>query len=347
MTLNKEEAMWILDSMSQIPFKRPFLVLTVTLGAGFLLLAFLTGLSGFDSLDGPWIYAILATGFAIAFMRKPGFRLLLILSSGSLLLSLVLLPQHLLLFSFIFMGMVSRLVASEHFRIWKWLCASILFYLTAYMIVIWQTLLLTTGVLPAVAVPAAQGALFGFLAYCSFLPFLLRKDRVLEAFDHYGWQSQSEGATLARQIKDVYLNAGNSLKNRNADPHSTEELEDFTERMIHLCFRLQQVAEELSPDHTLRLNRQIEEVQEMIESVLDPVAKVRYEQTLENRQKQRDYYEDLQSRFERMRSQLLSFQSSMENLSFLYANQEIRSVGTDADPVSLFLDLAKARAENV
>src|ERR1041385_6925332 len=193
--------MWIFEAIAQTPFKRPFLLLTITLGAAFLLLARLTSS---DPLFHPAIFGILGLDFHFLFSRNNTLARALIIAAASSLLAYFCHPRYELVFCGAFSLLIGKMIFSDSFRLWKWLLSSILLYASIPMISIWQQLLAANQFVPAFVLPAMYGTILAFCAQFSLTIYALRKNHVQRAIDEYHWLAKSEPATMAMQTKDLY-----------------------------------------------------------------------------------------------------------------------------------------------
>jgi hypothetical protein len=337
--------MWILDSLSGIPFKKPLTLVLITLGAGFLLLALFYAA---NPLNEPLLYTLLALDLYIVLRPiKSGLARPALLLPGSYLLAYVLIPQYRILHAVLFSLLVGKIIFEENFRIWKWLASSGLFYLTIRTVAEWQYIPLTILPLPHLTLPAVHGMIFGFCALCSFVLYLLRKDRVTEAAESYEWKIPSETANMAKQARELYSALRQQLKKRDGSTKIAEELEEFTEKLIHMSDRLQKILAELHKFKADAIAAEIADYEKRIADVSDPILRRQYEQTLINKRKQNEQYDNLRLQGERLRAQILHSISALENMRFAYANEEFNSANAGADGIEFFLHLAETRTENV
>lgn len=337
--------MWILESLSDIPFKKPLTLVLITLGAGFLLLALFYG---GNPLNEPLLYTLLALDLYIALRPvKSGFVRPALLLPGSFLLAYVLIPQYRILHAVLFSLLVGKIVFEENFRAWKWLASAGLFYFAIRTVAEWQYVPLAILPLPQLTLPAVHGMIFGFCALCSFVVYLLRKDRVTEAVESYDWKVPSETANMAKQAGELYSALRQQLKKREGSSKIAEELEEFTEKLIHMCDRLQKMSAELQNFKAVTIANEIADYEKRISNVSDPILRRQYEQTLTNKRKQNEQYENLRLQGERLRAQILHSISALENMRFAYANEEFRTAAAASDGIEFFLHLAETRTENV
>jgi hypothetical protein len=183
------------------------------------------------------------------------------------------------------------------------------------------------------------GVIFGFCAGFSFLPYLLRKDRVEEAVESTHWNARSESETLTKQVEELYRIIRVQLED---EPRMQEELEDLCEKIVHICRQYQDLTIELSKTKLEDLHAQICTLKERVSATADATAKHQYEQTLINKEKQCRQYESLQTKAERLRAQLLHYVSGLENMRFAYANREFRSAGEGKETIEFFMNMARA-----
>ena len=331
--------MWILDALSRVSLKKLFLLLSTTLGAGFLLLAYVFSTR---ALTHPITYALLATMLYLAHRDgTPVWKasVLPVLAYG---LAYTLHPGYAPLFAASFTFACGWLLFRTTFRIWKWAASAMLFLLSLVIVAVWERAGIVQAVIPAFWTPLAHGLIFSFCAGFSFLPYLLQKDRVQEAADSYSWNPRSESEALAQQTVDLYTAIRKQLED---EPKLQEEVESLCEKVVHLCRRLQSLSAELGKTKLDDLRSQADSLKAKMQSVDDPPAKHQYEQAFANKEKQQKQYEALQNKAERLRAQILHYLTGLENMRFAYANREFQTAGDSKETVAFFMNLA--RADNI
>lgn len=335
--------MWILESIEDIPFKKPLILLSATLGAGFLLLSFflLT-----NPLTHPLTYALIALDIYLLHRSLTNPLQAIGAIAGAYALGFVLLPHYHFPFAACFALLIGQFLYRESFRIWKWLAASALFYFSFYIAAVWQQIPLDVPI-PVQLLPGLHGMLFGFCVLFSFLAYSLRKDKVQEAVEGYSWKGPSESTTMAEQTREIYGAIQQQVRKREGSSKIKNELEEFSEKLIHICHRLQKISDELRKTNLETLNRQIEELEEKISSTEDIVARQQYQHTLGNKKKQKEQYENLRLQAERLRAQVIHYISALENMRFAYTNQEFSDATAGCESIEFFLHMAETRAENV
>lgn len=331
--------MWILEALSRVPLKRLFLLLSATLGAAFLLLAQLFSIR---ALTHPLTYTLLAMLLYLAQRPEaPVWKVCVLLPAGYGL-AYWLHPHYAPLFAASFTLTCGWLLFRNGFRVWKWIASAVLFFLSLMIVAVWERMDLVQSLLPAFWSPLVYGLIFSFCAGFSFLPYLLRKDRVQEAADAHCWQPRSEAEAMVKQTGELYAVVRRQLED---EPKLQDDLEELCERIVHLCKQLQTVTAELARTKPEELEAQAGSLHAKAESVADPVAKKQYEQALSNKRKQQKQYESLQNKAERLRGQILHYLSGLENMRFAYANREFRSAGDSKETLEFFMNVA--RADNV
>ncbi len=334
--------MWILDALSEVSFRKPFLIFFATLGAGMLLLAYFFSTS---SILHPALYALIALDAHIIWQKKQNIVTCLIVPAVYLS-GLFLLPAYVLPFCVLFSLIIGKIVFAECFRLWKWPASSALVILSIPVVLTWQSIPEVNSLLPYPFSTLLHAAVFAFCLQFSLLPYQIRKDSVLEAFSHYSWGASTEALKLAEETTGLYTQVKQQMKERENNAKLRLDLEEYTERVIHQCFRLQQIGKELVATHVTSLDRQIEELKQRIEQTQDFNTRLQYEQTLSNKQKQKEQYEALQVRQDCLRAQILNFISSLENVRFAYANQDLKNSSV-SENIEMFMDVVRARAEGI
>ena len=333
--------MWILDSLAEVQLKKPFLILWLTLGAAFLLLA---NFFSQNPLYHPLTYAL--TGVSIWVLWQKDKALLNgLLLPGIALAAFFLVPQYVIPFSLLFTFAVGKVVFAENFRIWKWLASSGLLLLTFPIVANWQNIAEIRGILPFPYYYLIHAAVHAFCIQFSLLPFQLRKDSVLEAFDHYAWKTSAEAYKLASETVALYSKIRSMIRTKETNPKIEQDLEDYTEKVLHQSYRLQEISSELSKVQISALEQQISFLKEKVKTLEDITAKIQYEQALHNKEKQIEQYEKLQMQYERLLAQIINYNSSLENVRFAYANQDLQRSSGGNENIEMFMDLVKARAE--
>jgi hypothetical protein len=186
------------------------------------------------------------------------------------------------------------------------------------------------------------------MAFCvqfALLPLQLRKDSVLEAYGHYDWKNYGEANKLATETVALYTKIRTMMRTSETNEKIQTDLEDYTERILHQCFRLQEITAELSNVPLSSMEQQIDFLKEKLRSAQDVTTKMQYEQALNNKERQLEQYDDLKMQRERLLSQILNYNSSLENVRFAYANQSWQRSSASNENIEMFMDLIKARAE--
>lgn len=330
--------------MAKFPLKKLYLSLVATLGAGFLLLAYLFYL---NPLDQPITYLLPA--LSVYFVHRKDVSILrgALFLVGTFFLSKFLIPEYLLLYSIGFSLLVGKLIYYESVRFWKWLVCSLLFYVAIHITSTWQQIDFMTGLIPMQLSHVIHAAIFSFCIACSLLPYYLVKDAVLSAFESYPWLEPSEPARMAIQAKQLYESVKSELRQKQFDQNALKELEEFSEKMIHLCHQLQEMNMTLSSIDIESLEDQIASLREKVEKTIDVSSKRNYEKALLNREKQRKQCEALQIQAERVHAQILNYVSALENVRFAYTHRSFSSSEHETEGIEFLLQMAKNHAENV
>jgi|GEM_PF-3932280 len=333
--------MWVLDSLNDVPVRKAFLILWTALGAASLLLAHFFSS---NALYNPLTFtAVSACAFSLWQPRKTVLRALIIPTIGGV--AWFLLPAYPLFFCGIAALLLGKTVFSEQFRAWKWLAASALLWITFPILSSWENIPEIPRVVPY---PFANLIFAGILAFCvqfSLLPYQMRKDSVVEAFEHYHWKSSLDAFRLAAETIELYQKITLMVKAHETNPRIAQDLEDYTERVIHQCFRLQQIFMELSNTNLLALEKQMAHLKEKLESVADVATKLQYEQALSNKQKQIEQFEMLRIQQERLLAKIVNYNSSLENIRLAYSHQDFQRSSSTTENIEMFMDIVKARAE--
>ncbi len=333
--------MWILDSLSEVHLRKPFLVLWITLGAVFLLLATFFSRNG---LYHPATFSALAVCVWLLW-QKERTRWNALIVPGMAAASFLLVPDYLFLFCLVFTLAVGKVVFAENFRIWKWLASSSLFFLTFPIVDSWQGIPELQKLLPVPLTHLIHAAVLAFCIQFSLLSFQLRKDSVIEAFDHYAWKTSGDALRLATESVALYTKIKTMMKTKEPNVRIQQDLEDYTERVLHQCYRLQETTTEISNVPLNSLEQQISFLKDRLQSVQDFATRMQYEQALHNKEKQLEHYETLLMQQERLLSQIINYNSSLENVRFAYANQDWQRSSGSSENIEMFMDLVRARAE--
>ncbi len=333
--------MWILDSLAEVQLKKPFLILWLTLGAAFLLLANFFSL---NALYHPATYTLTVVSIYVLWQKNKSLLNGLILPAIALA-AFFLVPDKAIPFSLLFTFAIGKVVFAENFRIWKWLVSSALLLISFPIVANWQNISEVRNLLPYPYYLLIHAAVHAFCIQFSLLPFQLRKDSVLEAFDHYTWKTSADAYKLASETVALYSKIQSLIKAKENNPNWEQELEDYTERVLHQAYRLQEINSELSKVQVTPLEQQIAFLKEKLQSLEDTTAKIQYEQALHNKQKQMEQHEKLQMQYERLLAQIINYNSSLENVRFAYANQDLQTASCSNENIEIFMDLVKARAE--
>jgi hypothetical protein len=332
--------MWILDSLSEVPVKKPFMILWATLGAASLLLSYFFAI---NALYHPVTFSLMAAAAFYLWKKErtvfSGLVIPAILGVGWFLL-----PNYPLIFCVIASLLLGKMIFTEQFRIWKWIASSALLALTFPILSSWQNIPELLRVVPYPFTTLIHAAVLAFCIQFSLLPYQIRKDSVLEAFEHYPWKTSYDAFRMAAETVELYTKIKTMVRAQETNPKIEPELEDYTERVIHQCFKLHQITADLSSTNFAALEKQIEQLKEKLESIQDVATKLQYEQALNNKQKQVEHYEKLRMQQERLLAQIVNYNSSLENLRFAYSHQDFqKSSGTES--IEMFMDVVKARVE--
>lgn len=335
--------MWIVDSMARVPLKKLYLSLVATLGAAFLLLVFFFQL---NPLLQPVIYMLIA--LSVCFVQRKDIRILrgALFVLGTLLLAYLLIPNYTFLFSLGLSLLAGKLIFYASLRFWKWLACSILFFLAVQITGVWQQIDFLGGLIPFQIYPLLHAAIFSFCVALSFLPYYLIKDSVLSAFESYTWQ-HSEPAGMAIHAKDLYQQVKLELRRQHFDERVLEELEEFSEKMIHLCHQLQEMNQVLLKIDPQFLAAEIADMRQRVETARDSFLKKNFERALLNREKQKEQQEALQLQAERIQAQILNYISALENVWFAYAHRHFTSSEQGTEGIEFLLQMTKNQAESV
>ena len=333
--------MWILDSLTEVQLKKPFLALWTTLGAAFLLLALFFSR---NPIHHPVTYSLLAVIAWLLWQKERTLQNGLILP-GLFLGSFFLIPDYRPLYVAAFTFVIGKVVFAENFRLWKWLTATGLFFLAAPITGAWQQITPIHVLLPAPFSHLVHAAVFAFCVQFSLIPFQLHKDSVIEAFGSYQWKTSWHAHHLASEMVALYTKIKSLLRGKETNRKIHQDLEDYTERALHQCFRLQEITLELSNVSKGSLEQQIVFLNEKLTDAKDFETRMQYEQALQNKKKQIEQYEKLEMRHEHLLSRIMNYNSSLENVRFAYANQDWQRSSAASENAEMFMDLIKARAE--
>jgi hypothetical protein len=333
--------MWMIEALAEVPFKKPFFVMWSTLGAASLLLSYLLGAD-------PLVHRFIFMAFACVslYLWHTGNFIL-----NGLLVPLiasaawVLLPHHMLLFCLLTSFVFGKLLFADQFRLWKWLTVAALLTVTFPILFSWEDITRAQTLVPYPWTIVIQSAVLAFCVTFALLPYQIRKDSVHEAFDLYAWKTSTDAFRLCVETVDLYDKIKQLMKAHEQNAKIREDLEDYTERVIHQCFQLQQIHAEISSISIASLEKQIVTLKEKLESVDDTSAKQQYEQALANKQKQVEQFEGLRRSQDRLHSQVLNYNSSLENIRLAYSHQDLMQSSAATENVEMFMDAIKARAE--
>jgi len=333
--------MWILEALAEVPFKKPFFVMWITLGAASLLLSyFLATIPIFH----PVIFLIIAAVCVYLWQTKSLlFNALVVLLIA--VAAWYLLPFHMPLFCVLVSLIFGKLLFSDQFRIWKWAVAAVLLTATFPILSSWERL---THIQTLIPYPWTNLIESGVLAFCTLfalLPYQIRKDSVVEAFEHYGWKTSTDAFRLADETVQLYQKIKRMMKAHEQNPAIAQDLEDYTQRIIHQCFQLHRIHAELNGISVVALEKQIAALKEKLASVDDAAAKQQYEQTLANKEKQVEQFEKLRRSQERLHAQIVNYNSSLENIRLAYSHQDFAGSSAATENIEMFMDGIKARAE--
>ncbi len=332
--------MWILDAIDKLEFKKPFAVLGMTLGAGFLLLAYFFHV---DPLRQPIVYALLALDLLLLYQQPRKLLKAVALVPCAYALSFFLVRDYAVLFAVIFTAAVGKFLFAHSFTVWKWAVSAAVFTITVWMVSVWQQLPIPALIAPWQLAPLIHGLIFGFGCLCSVSIYQMRKDAVVSAFESYRWQEDSEGARMARSTVRLY---------QEVRPHLGEqkragELEEFGEKMIHLCWQLAQITAELKQSDQAKLEEEVLELERKVQTVADNRASRQYAQALENKRRAVEQIQALQVESERLRGQITNTLTALENIRFAYNHQQWDSAGRGSETLEFLLQMAKSYADNV
>ena len=333
--------MWILDSLMEVQLKKPFLVLWTTLGATFLLLA---AFFSRNPIYHPATYSVLAVIVWLLWQKERALLnglILPVLAVGSFFL----IPDYRPVYAAGFTLLIGKVVFAENFRMWKWLASSGLFFFAVPIVSSWQHIPEIHAFLPVPLAHLVHAAVFAFCLQFSLVPFQLRRDSVIEAFGNYPWKTSSHPHHLASEMVALYTKIKTLIRGKESNMKIHQDLEDYTERALHQCYRLQEITLELSNVSKGSLEQQIVFLNEKLNDVKDFETRMQYEQALNNKKKQLEQYEKLEMRQEHLLSRIINYNSSLESVRFAYANQDWQRSSAANENAEMFMDLVKARAE--
>ncbi len=335
--------MWILDALDEIPLKKPLMAWAGILAAAFLLIA---QIPGQVPLLHPVTFTLVSLTLYLLNQRKSSLRRALLLIPSAGVLAYFLVPHYLLLYVALFCLMSGYLMfPAVSGKWWRWAAASGLFYSSILVTAAWQSFVFVERWLPSMISPAAYGAIFGFCAGISFLPWLIQKNEVESTYEACNWRLDHETDLLASQARDLYRELDRLLKQQKRDLKIRKEVEEFTARILRLSKQLQEMKSELSRMDIQNIEQQIQSLQAKIHSTEDPVARQQYERAANNRVRQKEQCQSLLQKLERVRAQITHCITALENMRFAYANQEFNA-GEGAESIDFFMNMAANRADN-
>lgn len=335
--------MWILDALDEIPLKKPLMAWAGILAAAFLLLA---QIPGQVPLIHPVTFTLVSLTLYLLNQRKSSLRRALLLIPSAGILAYFLVPQYLMLYVALFCLMSGYLMfPAVSGKWWRWGATSGLFYSSILVTAAWQSFVFVERWLPSMISPAAYGAIFGFCAGISFLPWLIQKNEVESTYEACNWKLDHETDLLAAQSRDLYRELDRLLKQQKRDLKIRKEVEEFTARILRLSKQLQEMKSELSRMDLQYIEQQIQSLQAKIHSTEDVIARQQYERASNNRVRQKEQCQSLLQKLERVRAQITHCITALENMRFAYANQEFNT-GDGAESIDFFMNMAANRADN-
>jgi hypothetical protein len=332
---------WILDSLAEIDLKKPFVILWVTLGAAFLLLARFFAV---NAIYHPVTYSLLALVVWFLWHRNRTLHNGLIIPALAIA-AFLLIPEYMLVYTAAFTLLIGRVVFAENFRVWKWLTSAGLMLLAVPIVSVWQRIPEIQTLLPLPFTHLVYAAVFAFCMQVSMMPFQLRKDSVIESYASYSWKTSWHAHHLASEMVALYTKIKTLIRAKESNAKIQQDLEDYTERAVHQCYKLQEITLELSNISKSSLAQQIIFLNEKLDTVEDFETRMQYEQALNNKKKQIEQFEKLEMCQEHLLSRIINYNSSLENVRFAYANQDWQRSPGSNENVEMFMDLVKARAE--
>src|SRR5688572_29630803 len=176
--------MWILDSLSEVQLKKPFLFLWIPLGAAFLLLAIFFSQ---NPLYHSATYSTVALATWLCWQKE---RTLLngLIVPVLAIAAVLMVPNYLYLYAAGFSLLTGRLIFAENFRPWKGIASTALLLLSLPILQVWQEIPQLRTLFPLPVTQLIHAAVFAFCIQFSLLPYQIRKDSVIEAFGHYQWK---------------------------------------------------------------------------------------------------------------------------------------------------------------
>jgi hypothetical protein len=314
-----------------------------TLGAGFLLLAYF--FPGYPLVH-PILYALAALDLFLLWRKNHSALRGAILVAAALFCGFLFSNGYVLLFSLCLSIIIGKFLVEESFRWWKWIVSSALLYATMGITSTWYQLSAGVYWLPPALSPLLPGAVFAFCFYFSFVVYLLRKDPVEEAFDHYTWEQRSESLQIASQTRDLYQKIKTQLQTPDAEPRVKEELENFAEQTIHLCHRLLEISREVDASDPAAIEEQLQQLQKKAQDVSDPMARKHYEHASASKRRQKEQLDALRMQAERIRSQSIHYVIALENMRFAYTNRQFTNSSVPAG-IDYFLQMTQTRTDNI
>ena len=333
--------MWILEALSETPFQRPFILLAATLGAAFLLLALFSASPVLE----PIIYAIIA--FDLYWLYKqPKSYYALLAAPICLVGAILLLPAYPWLLALLFSLAVGKLIFPKTFGMVRWLSCAGLLLVAIIATRFWEQLGLVNQLVPYGLAPLLHSTVFSFLLFFSFAAYTVKQNRVDTAYDSAVWESASEPATIAVHSKERYQLLRKQFAREKTGIRARQELEEFTEKLVRLCYQLQEMLRQIAHCDAVKLDREIMDLQAKTETTQDAVAQTQYRRALENKEKQKEQHQRMIVHSERLRAQVYNYSTALENLALAYSQQEATSESRGNEAIEFFLHLAEMRAEN-
>jgi hypothetical protein len=335
--------MWILDALDELPLKKPLLAWAGILAAAFLIL---TQIPGQIPLIHPVTFTLVSLTLYLLNQKKSSLRRALLFIPAAGILSYLLVPEYLILFTGLFCLLAGLLIFPKVSGLWwRWIASSALLYSSILLTAAWQSFVFVERWLPSAISPGAYGAIFGFSAGISFLPWILRKNEVEEVYQDCNWKNDHESDLLSSQSRDLYTELDKLLKQQKRETKIRKEVEEFTARILRLTKQLQEMKMEMSRMDVQHIENEIEALQVKIQATNDVVARQQYERAMNNRIKQKEQCHSLQQKIERVRAQITHCITGLENMRFAYANQEFSS-GESVESIDFYMNMAATRADN-
>jgi hypothetical protein len=255
-------------------------------------------------------------------------------------------PQYLLLFTVLFCLIAGLLIFSNASGFWwRWAASSALLYSSVLLTAAWQSFVFVERWIPSSISPAAYGAIFGFCAGASFLPWALRKNEVEEAYQECNWKLDHECDLLSSQARDLYNELDRLLKQQKRETKIRKEVEEFTARILGLTKQLREMKLEMTRMDIQHIEKEIAALEVKVQATEDAVAKQQYERAMANRIKQKEQCYSLLQKLERVRAQITHCITGLENMRFAYANHEFNA-GESAESINFYMNMAANHAEN-